>query len=130
MSIIPPRISALLGFFSATKKTSRNSSATTTDWIHKILDLVVLGCSLFLQLVERFGPVSSRDYDKEYDDYHGTPAQKKRRAARNKARRFLEREGRVRKGDGKDVDHKDHNPMNNSSSNIRVRSASANRRDQ
>jgi hypothetical protein len=71
----------------------------------------------------------SRDYDKEYSEYHGTEKQKKRRAARNKARRHLERNGRVHKGDGKDVDHKDRNPHNNSSANIRVRSRSANRGD-
>ena len=59
----------------------------------------------------------------------GTEKQKKRRAARNKARRHLERNGRVHKGDGKDVDHKDRNPHNNSSANIRVRSRSANRGD-
>lgn len=46
-----------------------------------------------------------RDYRKEYDEYHGTPAQKKRRADRNRARRKAEREGRVRKGDGKEVHH-------------------------
>jgi len=74
--------------------------------------------------------VASRDYREEYDSFHGTPEEKKRRAARNKARRHLEREGRVRKNDGKDVDHKDHNPLNNSSSNIRVRDRSANRSDQ
>ena len=74
--------------------------------------------------------MASRDYREEYDSFHGTPKEKKRRAARNKARRHLEREGRVRKNDGKDVDHKDHNPLNNSSSNIRVRDRSANRSDQ
>jgi hypothetical protein len=74
--------------------------------------------------------VASRDYREEYDSFHGTPEEKKRRAARNKARRHLEREGRVHKNDGKDVDHKDHNPLNNSSSNIRVRDRSANRSDQ
>ena len=74
--------------------------------------------------------MASRDYREEYDSFHGTPEEKKRRAARNKARRHLEREGRVRKYDGKDVDHKDHNPLNNSSSNIRVRDRSANRIDQ
>jgi hypothetical protein len=74
--------------------------------------------------------VPDRDYREEYDSFHGTPEQKKRRAARNKARRHLERDGRVSKGDGKDVDHKDHNPLNNSSSNIRVRDRSANRSDQ
>lgn len=37
--------------------------------------------------------------------YDGSPARKKARAARNKARREAERKGKVRKGDGKDVDH-------------------------
>lgn len=35
--------------------------------------------------------------------------------------------GSVRKGDGKDVDHKDGNPTNNSRSNLRVKSKSSNR---
>lgn len=48
----------------------------------------------------------ARDYKKEYREYHSKPAQKKRRAARNKARRIMQREGRVKKGDGKDVGHK------------------------
>ena len=47
----------------------------------------------------------ARDYKKEYREYHGTPAQKKRRAARNAARRKAMKEGRVRKGDGKELDH-------------------------
>ena len=46
-----------------------------------------------------------RDYKAEYKNYDGTPAVKKKRAQRNKARRMLEREGIVHKGDGKDVDH-------------------------
>lgn len=46
-----------------------------------------------------------RNYRKEYDEYHGTPLQKKRRADRNRARRIAERKGLVRKGDGKEVDH-------------------------
>jgi hypothetical protein len=46
-----------------------------------------------------------RDYRKEYDTYQGTPEQKKRRADRNRARRQAEREGRVHKGDGKELDH-------------------------
>lgn len=41
----------------------------------------------------------------EYDAYHGKPEQKKRRAQRNKDRAAAERAGRVRKGDGKEVDH-------------------------
>lgn len=46
-----------------------------------------------------------RNYREEYDDYQGTPLQKKRRADRNRARRIAERQGRVHKGDGMEVDH-------------------------
>ena len=46
-----------------------------------------------------------RDYRKEYDEYHGTAEQKKRRAQRNKARSKAAKEGKVSKGDGKEVDH-------------------------
>lgn len=51
-----------------------------------------------------------RDYKKEYREYHSKPEQKKRRAGRNAARRKMEKAGKVRKGDGKDVDHRDRNP--------------------
>ena len=68
-----------------------------------------------------------RDYKKEYAEYHSTPAQKKRRASRNKVRRKLLREGRVSKGDNKDVDHKDGNPLNNAARNLRVITRSKNR---
>ncbi len=47
----------------------------------------------------------ARDYRKEYDEYQGTPEQKKRRAERNKARREAVRAGKAHKGDGKEVDH-------------------------
>lgn len=46
-----------------------------------------------------------RNYRKEYDEYHALPEQKKRRAQRNKARNEAEADGRVKKGDGKEVDH-------------------------
>jgi hypothetical protein len=41
-----------------------------------------------------------------YPAYDSKESTKKKRAARNKARRMLEKEGVVHKGDGKDVDHK------------------------
>lgn len=69
----------------------------------------------------------ARDYKSEYKNYQGRPSQIKKRASRNKARSLLEKAGLVRKGDGKDVDHKDTNPLNNSKSNLRVRSKSDNR---
>lgn len=59
--------------------------------------------------------------------YNSKPRQKKRRAQRNKARRIMEREGKVRKGDGKDVDHHNGNTADESKSNLRVMSESVNR---
>ena len=46
-----------------------------------------------------------RDFAKEYRDYGGTPEQIKRRSERNKARRAAMAAGKVKKGDGKEVDH-------------------------
>jgi len=47
-----------------------------------------------------------RDYKKQYEKYDGKDSVKKDRAKRKGARRKMEDEGRVSKGDGKDVDHK------------------------
>lgn len=66
-----------------------------------------------------------RNYAKEYRDYHGTPEQLANRSSRNKARRKLVADGVNVKG--KDVDHKDGNPKNNSRSNLQPLSKSANR---
>jgi hypothetical protein len=70
-----------------------------------------------------------RDYKKQYEKYDGKDSVKKDRAKRNGARRMLENEGRVSKGDGKDVDHK--KPLSkgggNGKSNLRVTSKSSNR---
>ena len=68
-----------------------------------------------------------RDYRAEYDRYHASPEQKKKRASRNAARSEMEAKGKVRKGDGKDVDHKNTNANDNSKKNLRVTSKSANR---
>jgi len=71
-----------------------------------------------------------RDYKKEYREYHGKPEQIKRRDARNKARRMMEKEGRGRKGDGREGDHKV--PLSkggsNSRRNLRVVSRRTNRK--
>lgn len=69
----------------------------------------------------------SRQYKKEYQNYHSSEEQKKKRANRNAARRKMEREGKVHKGDGKDVAHADNNTRNNSKSNLKVQSPSKNR---
>ena len=71
-----------------------------------------------------------RDYKKEYKATQGTPEGIADRAARNKARRKMEKAGRVRKGDGKEVDHKNFNPRDGSDSNLRVVSQKVNRSKQ
>jgi hypothetical protein len=68
---------------------------------------------------------------KQQRKYNGTEEQKKNRAKRNAARAKAIKAGKVRKGDGKDVDHK--HPIRsgggNSKGNLRVRSRSKNRAD-
>ena len=59
-----------------------------------------------------------RDYANEYSKFHSSSKAKKDRASS---------QGRVKKGDGKDVDHRDGNPRNNSSKNIRVMPRGMNR---
>jgi len=61
--------------------------------------------------------------------YNAKPEQVKRRAARNATRREAMAAGKVKKGDGKDMDHRNGNPLDRSAKNVRVRSASANRSD-
>ncbi|MBL4940490.1 MAG: hypothetical protein JKY81_02360 [Colwellia sp.] len=65
--------------------------------------------------------------------FNSKPAQKKRRATRNAARKTMEKKGAVKKGDGKDVDHKNKGKANgklsNGKGNLRVKSKSANRAD-
>ena len=68
-----------------------------------------------------------RDYAKEYRYYHSRPEQKKRRAARNAARSLMIKKRGKAAVKGKDIDHKDRNPLNNSASNLRIQSKSKNR---
>ena len=66
----------------------------------------------------------------EYKKYHSSEKMKKERALRNRNRRNALKEGRVSKGDGKHIDHKDGNPKNNSKGNLRVISGKTNRKKQ
>lgn len=68
-----------------------------------------------------------RNYKSEYNNYHSSPEQKKKRAGRNAARRIMSKGGSVKKGDGKDVDHKNGKPTDNRKKNLRVTSKSSNR---
>lgn len=66
----------------------------------------------------------SRNYRKEYDNYHSRPEQKLRRAARNAARRSLKDVP-----EDKDVHHKDNNPLNNDKNNLSVVTQHYNRKE-
>jgi hypothetical protein len=68
-----------------------------------------------------------RDYKREYQKFGASEKAKKDRAARNSARRSALKAGRVHKGDGKEIDHKNSNPRDNSPSNLRVVSRHTNR---
>lgn len=68
-----------------------------------------------------------RNYKKEYANYQGKPEQVSRRSSRNKARRLAIKKHGASALSGKDVDHRDRNPHNNSSSNLRIQSKSKNR---
>ena len=59
--------------------------------------------------------------------YGAKPEQRERRSARTNARNKAIRDGRASVGDGKDLDHKDGNPLNNSSKNLRMVSQNFNR---
>lgn len=75
--------------------------------------------------------MATRDYKKEYAEYHGKPEQIANRAERVKARRAMEKTGAAKKGDGKDVDHI--RPLSkggtSAKTNLRMRSVKANRGD-
>lgn len=70
-----------------------------------------------------------RDYRREYDKYAGRKSEIHKRVLRNKARRYMMKLGRVRKGDNKDVDHRKALSRGGTGgrSNLRVVSAHSNR---
>lgn len=78
----------------------------------------------FLLINENEGDDNRAAYLKQYG---ARPEQRKRRSARTNARNKLIRSGRASVGDGKDLDHKDGNPLNNSANNLRMVNRSFNR---
>ena len=69
----------------------------------------------------------ARDYAKEYREYHGTPAQRRRRASRNRARRLMIKKHGKSALANHDIDHSDGNPMNNSMGNLKITTVKYNR---
>ena len=70
-----------------------------------------------------------RDYKKEREQYHGTPEQMEKNRARKRARYAMEKAGKAKLGDGKDVHHKDNNPLNNDPKNLSLVSRHYNRKE-
>jgi len=70
---------------------------------------------------------SVRNYKGEYKNYHSSKEQKENRASRNSARAKMIKAGAVKKGDKKDVAHKNGNPKDNRKSNLKVVRRSSNR---
>ncbi len=77
--------------------------------------------------VKRDARGTLRDYGREYKRFQSSKKAKKDRAARNKARRQALAEGKVHRGDGKEIDHKNSTPTDNRKSNLRIISRHANR---
>lgn len=59
--------------------------------------------------------------------YNSSPEQKKRRAERNASRAKMVAAGKAKKGDGRDVEHKNHNTADQSSKNLKMMDRSKNR---
>ena len=72
---------------------------------------------------------SSPNYVRNYKQESQTesPLRKKKRNMRNKARRMASKAGLVKRGDSKDVHHRDGNAMNTTRGNPSVKAASKNR---
>lgn len=71
-----------------------------------------------------------RNYKREYERYHSRPEQIKRRSARNSARRTVKKKTKNEEDiEGKDVHHKDNDPLNNDPKNLSVVTKHYNRRE-
>ena len=75
---------------------------------------------------------SSKNYVRNYSmkgegKYDKSPKRMADNRARKKARSLLERSGAAKRGDGKDVDHKNGNPRDNSPKNLRSVGRAVNR---
>lgn len=73
--------------------------------------------------------LDERDYAREYAKYHSRPEQISRRSARNTARRIMAKKVKEEDLEGKDVHHKDNDPLNNDHTNLSVVTQHYNRRE-
>ena len=74
--------------------------------------------------------IAERNYEREYANYHSRPDQIERRSARNSARRIISKKiNSEEEIAGKDVHHKDNNPLNNDIKNLSIVTQHYNRRE-
>ena len=78
-------------------------------------------------LSEEYNKSTGRNYKRDYKKFQSSDEQIADRSSRNSARRIKINNGDAEGGDGKDVDHKDGNPRNNKTKNLRMTSPSKNR---
>jgi hypothetical protein len=78
-------------------------------------------------LSEEYNKSTGRNYQRDYKKFQSSDEQIADRSSRNSARRIKINNGDAEVGDGKDVDHKDGNPRNNKTKNLRMTSPSKNR---
>ena len=78
-----------------------------------------------LLIKKRPMPSNSPEYIKAHKEYRANDTERERRKLANRNRRA---KGMYWKGRDKEIDHIDNNPFNNSPSNLRVISRTANRR--
>ena len=71
--------------------------------------------------------MATKARQKAQKKYNAKPEQKKRRAQRNAARRKMIASGKAKKGDGKDVAHKNNRTSDNSAGNLQMQSKAKNR---
>ena len=119
-----------------TLKSTSDQVKQQWEWVNSTLNESIIRSAVKEILLEKKKvkcPLKNgkRDYKCEYQKYGGASKKgKKDRAARNQARKVAKREGRVKKGDGKEIDHK--KPLSkggsNAKSNQRVVSRSTNRK--
>jgi len=125
-----PRSGTIRVFGAEEKPTADLFSRGQDEPDDRPIDVPVHSESLSYQLSDYLQEMlNERNYRKEYDNYQGTPEQKKRRAMRNKVRREALRKGIAQKGDGKDIHHKDHNAFNDNTKNLSKMDQGPNRSD-
>ena len=91
-----------------------------------VYDIVIRGSSLS-KLKRWEAAAAKKAHRKAQAKFQKKPSEVEKRENRNQARYQMMKEGKVHKGDGKDVMHEDGNAMNNSPKNWKAGSRKKNR---